>query len=54
MGLALDPPGAAAEHGVCAVANKVPSARAAARVKEELERDARRQTGGGGRSELAC
>jgi hypothetical protein len=53
MGLALNPPGAAAERSPCTVANEVPSARAVARVKEELQRDPRRHTGRGGRGELS-
>jgi hypothetical protein len=42
MRLALDPACAAAERGRRAVANEVPPLLPAARVKEELQRDARR------------
>jgi hypothetical protein len=42
VGSALDPPCTAPERRPGAVANEVPSPLAAARVKEELKRDARR------------
>ena len=42
MGVALDPTRAATERSRGAVADEVPSPLTAARVEEELQRDARR------------
>jgi hypothetical protein len=52
MGVALDPARAAAERGSRAVANEVPAPFPAARVEEELQRGARRQSERGNSGQL--
>jgi hypothetical protein len=52
MGLALDLARAAAQRGPRAVPNEAPSPFAAARVKEELQRGARRHSERGNRGQL--